>query len=424
MRLGCISLVTALLSGKVTSSDTSFHGLFSHANDHDQVMKTSNTRGGASMQKDHMHFIRRIYGPENQKVRDEVRKLELGETEGSPEYLRTGIRGDPTFQIKYINHPLASNDAGDSTNRNLQQNSTDTESLFRPIRITFDLTALESEKTGDPTSATDRAIQLIKSDVLPKMKEFWSNALKVVPVEGALQIQRNELTGSGNNKQYCGDTEFSKVPDSHISDGVTDTDLILYVSGRDSTRFCATNTLAVAIACNWDQYDRPTAGAINFCLNTVETTADGKSPHPSIEESNIAVAVHEAAHVLGMSSNSYRYFWDPETIQPRTPRPFQSSSVECVDGETRIVYLPDENTLKFGVSKLGKRYAMIVTPKVKTVARNQFNCQELEGAQLEVCFTILCGFCLLQFYEISPTYISLLSLESTHWLIMYWRPLG
>ena len=76
MRLGYISLVTALLSGKVTSSDTSFHGLFSHANDHDQVMKTSNTRGGASMQKDHMHFIRRIYGPENQKVRDEVRKLE------------------------------------------------------------------------------------------------------------------------------------------------------------------------------------------------------------------------------------------------------------------------------------------------------------------------------------------------------------
>jgi hypothetical protein len=255
---------------------------------------------------------------------------------------------------------------------------------------------LESEKTSDPTSATNRAIELIKSDVLPKMKEFWSNALKVVPVEGALQIQRNELTGSGNNKQYCGDTEFSKVPDSHVSDGIADTDLILYVSGRDSTRFCGTSTLAVAIACNWDQFDRPTAGAINFCLNTVETTADGESPHPSIEESNVAVAIHEAAHVLGMSSNSYRYFWDPETSQPRTSRPFTASTVECVDGQSRTIYLPDENTLRFGVSKLGKRYATIVTPKVKTVARNQFNCQELEGAQLEVCFSTSFKLCLVQ----------------------------
>jgi hypothetical protein len=379
MKLGCISLFMALVSGTAASSGT-FLGLRSHTNDHDETMQTSNTRGHASMKRDHMHFIHRIYGPENQKVREEVRKLEVGETEGSPEYLRTGIRGDPTFQIKYKNHPLAPDIFDETSNRNLQQNSTETESLFRPIRITFDLTALESEKSGDPTSATDRAVELIKSSVLPKMKEFWSNALKVVPVEGALQIQRAELSGSG---KYCGDTEFSQVPDSHVSDGVSDTDLILYVSGRDSTRFCGTNTLAVAIACNWDQYDRPTAGAINFCLNTVETTSEGESPHPSIEESNVAVAIHEAAHVLGMSSNSYRYFWDPETSQPRTPRPFKASSVQCVDGETRTIYLPDENTLRFGESKLGKRYAMIVTPKVKTVARNQFNCQELEGAQLE-----------------------------------------
>jgi len=33
--------------------------------------------------------------------------------------------------------------------------------------------------------------------------------------------------------------------------------------------------------------------------------------------------------------------------------------------------------------KTGRRFASIVTPKVRTIARNQFDCQSLEGAQLE-----------------------------------------
>jgi leishmanolysin-like peptidase len=39
--------------------------------------------------------------------------------------------------------------------------------------------------------------------------------------------------------------------------------------------------------------------------------------------------------------------------------------------------------MKFGVANNGQRYAMIVTPKVRAIARNQFDCQSLEGAKLE-----------------------------------------
>jgi hypothetical protein len=84
-----------------------------------------------------------------------------------------------------------------------------------------------------------------------------------------------------------------------------------------------------------------------------------------------------------MSSNSYRFFWDPKTGEPRTARPFSSRTVTCVDGRERTLILPDDNTMTFTETDTGRRYASIITPKVRAVARNQFDCQELEGAQLE-----------------------------------------
>jgi hypothetical protein len=54
-----------------------------------------------------------------------------------------------------------------------------------------------------------------------------------------------------------------------------------------------------------------------------------------------------------------------------------------VDGVNRSLIIPSEDTMQFFVTDDGDRYASIVTPKVRTIARNQFNCQSLAGAQLE-----------------------------------------
>ena len=54
-----------------------------------------------------------------------------------------------------------------------------------------------------------------------------------------------------------------------------------------------------------------------------------------------------------------------------------------MDDVERSLILPDENTMKFFQADNGQRYAAVVTPKVRAIARNQFNCQELEGAKLE-----------------------------------------
>ena len=303
--------------------------------------------------------IRRLYGPDNAHVRKNVRMLEE-----KPERSRTGFLGDPNHKVPYENHPY------DKSNRNLQTQ----QSNFQPMRIRFETGALDARRSVNNGAKID----FIKNEILPKTAEFWTQSLSVVPVAGNLKISSAEL----DNREYCGDSEFTLVPAEHIATGVSDTDLLLYVSGTPSSRFCSGTTLAVAVACNFDQFDRPTAGAINVCLDQITLDEDGTASDAIIQD-NIDVLVHEVAHVLGHSSNSYRFFWDSETGTERTPRPFQSRTVTCVDDVNRTLILPDEKTMKFSQADNGQRYAAIVTPKVRAIARNQFDCQSLEGAKLE-----------------------------------------
>eukprot|EP00550_Attheya_septentrionalis_P006619 CAMPEP_0198291900 /NCGR_PEP_ID=MMETSP1449-20131203/9251_1 /TAXON_ID=420275 /ORGANISM="Attheya septentrionalis, Strain CCMP2084" /LENGTH=731 /DNA_ID=CAMNT_0043990585 /DNA_START=8 /DNA_END=2200 /DNA_ORIENTATION=+ len=304
------------------------------------------------------HFIRRIYGPENAKVRSAVRKLEE-----SMERWQTGLP-NPDHVVPYENHPW------DPKTRKLE---VDTEGSFQPMRIHFDTSALDQRRSV----ANGARIDFVKNEILPRTGDFWSKALSVVPVSGNLKIDRNGL-----NNDYCGHSEFSLVPDNHITNGLPDVDLIIYVSGTPSTTFCGSNTLAVAVACNQDNFDRPTAGSINFCLEQIILGSDGTASD-SIKQDNKDVAIHETAHVLGVSSNSFRFFRDHETGTALTSRPFTATTVTCVDNVQRVVQIPDENTLKFFIATNGQRYASIVTPKVATIAKNIFNCQTLEGAQLE-----------------------------------------
>jgi hypothetical protein len=306
--------------------------------------------------------IRRLYGPENAQVRKNVRLLEE-----KPERSRTGKLGDPSHEVPYENHPY------DKSRRNLQDAAAEP-SNYKPLRIRFETDALDDRRDADNAAKID----FIKNEILPRTATFWSRALSVVPINGNLKIAASEL----DNREFCGDSEFTTVPAAHISTGVADTDLLLYVSGTPSSRFCSGTTLAVAVACNFDQFDRPTSGAINVCMDQIELDSDGTASDAIVED-NVDVLIHEVAHVLGHSSNSYRFFWDSETGLERTARPFESRTVTCVDDVQRNLILPDESTMKFFQSKNGQRYAALVTPKVRAIARNQFDCQSLEGAKLE-----------------------------------------
>jgi leishmanolysin-like peptidase len=307
-------------------------------------------------------------------VRREIRRIEERMTR-----YQTGRNADPDHWVPYENHPYE-NMEQTRKRRSLQDtdptsgNFTNEEALFRPIRIVFYTQALDDMR--DSTNAAK--IDWYKNTILPLTRHFWTAALSVVPVSGNLRITSGELDGFS----YCGDSEFTQVPNEHKNTGVPDADLVLYVSGSPSSRFCPARTLAVAVPCNFDQFDRPTAGAINVCLDTITLKSDGTAS-PDVVQDYVDVTIHEVGHVLGMSSNSFRFFWDSETGQPRTARPFSEKTVTCVDGNSRTLILPDENTLVFHEEEDGSRYASIVTPKVQAIARNQFNCQEMIGAHLE-----------------------------------------
>jgi hypothetical protein len=323
-------------------------------------------------QQSRQHYIRRIYGPENGSVRKHVRELEE-----KSERSRTGFMSDPTHVVPYENHPFENS----AHTRRYLQNATagndngNTENeIYRPMRIKFYTEALDARRNSENAAKID----FIKNEILTRTAVFWSTSLSVVPVAGNLRVSASEL----DNRLYCGDSEFTEVPSSHVSTGVDNVDLILYVSGTPSSRFCSGTTLAVAVACNFDQFDRPTAGAINVCLDQIELDSDGTGSEAIIQD-NVDVAKHEVAHVLGHSSNSYRFFWDSETGEPRTSRPFETRTVTCVDDVTRNLILPDDTTMKFSIGANGQRFASLVTPKVRAVARNQFDCQSLVGAKLE-----------------------------------------
>ena len=246
---------------------------------------TSGLRHDESEGEQRMPVLRRLYGPET--ARRHIAMIE----ERMPRY-RTGL-GDPDHIVPYENHPY------DKTRRQLQSNETDdtaatlsTDSIFEPIRIQFFTYALEEIRNSTNSAKIDWVI----SEVLPRATKFWSEALSVVPVSGNLQISSSELEGG----LYCGDTAFTAVPEDHISTGVSGADLLLYVSASNDPRFCPERTLAVAVPCNFDQFDRPTAGAVNVCLGNIILNSDGTASKAIVQD-YIDVSIHEMGHVLGHS---------------------------------------------------------------------------------------------------------------------------
>lgn len=282
---------------------------------------------------------------------------------------RTGVHNE---EVDYMNHPFGLS----NMKRQLQKGNDSAKMLFKPLRIHVNTADLQDHIDENTAGLIDHIID----QVLPETVRIWSNALSVSPVDGNLKI----------SPSVCGN---STVPDNHISDGVPNADMVLYVSGSVDPTDCSltgTEAFVFALPCAFDQYDRPIAGVIHFCLDRmlqdedITAAIDRQRNEGSASKYFKDTILSSIAQILGMASMHFRFFWDSETGLPRTARPFVSTMAECVDGESRIVSLPDNKTLSFSRdATTGSLYASIVTPKVQTVVRNQFNCQSVEGARLE-----------------------------------------
>eukprot|EP00591_Stephanopyxis_turris_P008665 CAMPEP_0195522186 /NCGR_PEP_ID=MMETSP0794_2-20130614/20090_1 /TAXON_ID=515487 /ORGANISM="Stephanopyxis turris, Strain CCMP 815" /LENGTH=769 /DNA_ID=CAMNT_0040651879 /DNA_START=228 /DNA_END=2533 /DNA_ORIENTATION=+ len=274
--------------------------------------------------------------------------------------------------------------------------------VFEPIRIHIDTTELESWGRSPSSSSgyiannlvNQARIRYIMEQVLPKMKSVWTNALQVVPVSGNLKIDR----------EWC---PYGTSQSEVFNSGLENADLIVFVTAN--SHVCAKDVgwgvFASAFSCYWDQFNRPIGGNIDFCLNQIQltqsdinalaaTSSQKKEMNPNLKEfqrtinSVTGTAIHELAHILGMTSRDLVFFYDWKTGLPRSI-PTVKQEVVCVTGERQAVFMPSTNTLRKVeersrvTGKLMSLYYEVVTPTVRQVVRNQFNCQKLTGARLE-----------------------------------------
>jgi len=206
------------------------------------------------------------------------------------------------------------------------------------------------------------------------MAYHWTHALHVVPTSGDIPVEDNACFG------------FIEVPQGKKYD---DTDLVVFVAGFETIGgepFCVagSGTLAAAAVCDVDQHDRPVVGFMNFCLDEIELNDEGDDVADDELENSVSIAIHEISHILGMNSEQLKFFRNPITGDPLTPRPFQQETFTCLNGVTYDdIILPSCNTMQSGRNSRGERYFEIVTPTVRQVTQNHFNCQRLTGARLE-----------------------------------------
>lgn len=234
----------------------------------------------------------------------------------------------------------------------------DANSDYRPIRIHLDTAFLVlAEKDYGPQVA------YLKSVLLPNVKEVWERALRVYPV------LNNIVVTSGNCPISASFQNTTGVPDS---------DIVIFIAANiRSICGAAAEPFVAATSCQYDGYDRPIVGRATVCLQDFDASSTRSV------SSLYKLLVHGFAHILGFSHRDYQFFYDPSTGKPRTPRPFIKERVTCVDGGQQLRVVPSENTLQSGFTSRNLRYFEIVTPAVRTIARNQFDCQNMNGARLE-----------------------------------------
>ena len=231
-------------------------------------------------------------------------------------------------------------------------------SEYKPIRIHLDTNFLILEKENYGTQ-----VHFLETTLLPKVAEIWEKSLRVYPARNNIAITTPSCPISA---RYQNET------------GIPNTDLVVFVAANiDSICGTATEPLVAATSCQYDHFDRPTVGRATVCLQDLDIT------NPYSVHSLFKLLVHGFAHILGFSHKDYHFYYDSKTGQPQTQRPFVKKRITCVDGGEQHRVVPSENTIRSGFTSRGLRYFEVVTPAVKTMARNQFGCQIMEGARLE-----------------------------------------
>jgi len=278
--------------------------------------------------------------------------------------------------------------------------------VWNPIRIL----AVKAYDDSMPKDKQDYVTKLVNEGI-----SHFSQQLQVVPVEGALRVERqcDFSWVSGSKSGECSQASaptcgtMVNIPEDHYaaltlynSDNGgqtwTTTDLpagaglqadtIIYVTAGSNDIFDGCeggSTLAYAGGCQRDQNDRPVVGYMHFCSDKIRPTTD-----PLLYGEDVALAVHEMTHVIGFSTLSYPLFRRPDG----SPYLERCPGAAGCTGRDWEGYPPGYSTDPIAAvsssvvatsNERGVSVKRIVTPSVQVVSRLHYGCESAAGAELE-----------------------------------------
>ena len=169
---------------------------------------------------------------------------------------------------------------------------------------------------------------------------------------------------------------------THVSSGKSrDTDFILFVSSIQTDHCKESSIVAYASYCQQEHaLNRPVAGFANLCPDKLETD-------PQSFESLLSTLKHEVYHALGFSVGLFAFYRD-ENGQPLTERlktglPQYNSFNSLYQWSDKVVKTIVRKDWSISGGYVNHEVQMLITPNVRREVRNHFNCQDLEGAELE-----------------------------------------
>uniref|UniRef100_A0A0K0E8V4 Leishmanolysin-like peptidase n=1 Tax=Strongyloides stercoralis TaxID=6248 RepID=A0A0K0E8V4_STRER len=318
-----------------------------------------------------------------------------------PDEIQLGV---PISTIKQYHHRKIRRRNIFSHNNNLDNS----QKLPHPLKI-----HLHYDK--DSVGKLSSNMQLyINSSLLPSATNYWEEALLVKQHRYPIRLTRKCETsyyylhkdgtqlcvGGCKNQTKCGEVV---IPPEHLlrchlcvsknpktcnkvsgieGPGINDGDFLLYVSVVNSSKCENNDTIAYAAHCQQEfDYDRPIAGHVNICPKALST-------HLNDQEILISTIKHEILHALGFAHGLFAFYrYDDGT--PRTPRNKHNRPLSL--NKEKGYYDWDENTVKTikrtnwwtPDGPITKNVHMVVTERVKNEVQKHFDCNILEGAELE-----------------------------------------
>ena len=261
----------------------------------------------------------------------------------------------------------------------------DANDSYEPLRITFEsdhLADFSKQKRGKQsiTATAILAAEALTGDILPAVSDIWANALSVVRTSSDISPLSSSIT---EDTQKCGEAD---IPRQHLVNGVPNSDIVIYVTPNGPQCYrdggdASSGVLSYSAVCSFDQNMRPIFANLVVCFESIDTSLGEVSVTESLRLT--ASLTKEVGKVLGLSPSLYQYFRSVETGQPYGAT---TQEVTCVDGSKRTLSMPKilEATVDSTSENLVSQtpYYEIVTPTVRQVVRNHFDCQTLHGARL------------------------------------------